>query len=48
MYFDISWDEVAEYAVASEVRFYQSYDSRPPAEGQNSDYGIVTSLGYTF
>lgn len=31
-----------------EVSFYQSYDSRPPEQGQNSDYGIVTSLGYTF
>jgi putative salt-induced outer membrane protein YdiY len=31
-----------------EISFYNSYDSRPPEEGENSDYGIVTSLGYTF
>lgn len=31
-----------------ELSFYNSYDSRPPEEGEKNDYGIVTSLGYTF
>jgi putative salt-induced outer membrane protein YdiY len=31
-----------------EISFYNSYDSRPPEEGETNDYGIVTSLGYTF
>jgi hypothetical protein len=31
-----------------DLSFYQSYDSEPPDEGQSSDYGIVTSLGYSF
>lgn len=31
-----------------EISFYDSYDSRPPAEGEKNDYGIVTSVGYTF
>lgn len=31
-----------------ELSFYDSYDSRPPDEGETNDYGIVTSLGYTF
>jgi putative salt-induced outer membrane protein YdiY len=31
-----------------ELSYYQSYDSRPPEAGEKSDYGIVTSLGYTF
>jgi putative salt-induced outer membrane protein YdiY len=31
-----------------DLSFYQSYDSEPPEEGQTSDYGIVTSLGYSF
>jgi hypothetical protein len=31
-----------------ELSFYDSYDSRPPDEGEKNDYGIVTSLGYTF
>lgn len=32
-----------------ELRFWGSYDSEPPSEATTkSDYGIVTSLGYTF
>jgi len=31
-----------------EISVYDSYDSDPPEEGENNDYGIVTSLGYTF
>jgi hypothetical protein len=31
-----------------EVSFYGSYDSQPPDVGAETDYGIVTSLGYTF
>jgi len=31
-----------------EVSFYNSYDSRPPVQGRTNDYGIVTSVGYTF
>jgi putative salt-induced outer membrane protein YdiY len=32
----------------AELSFYDSYDSRPPDEGEKNDYGIVTSLGYSF
>lgn len=32
-----------------ELRLYGSYDSKPPSEtSQKSDYGAVTSLGYSF
>lgn len=31
-----------------EISVYDSYDSEPPEEGEENDYGIVTSLGYTF
>jgi len=31
-----------------EISVYDSYDSEPPEEGARNDYGIVTSLGYTF
>jgi len=32
-----------------ELRMYGSYDSKPPGEAtENSDYGLVTSLGYSF
>ncbi|MBL8201577.1 MAG: DUF481 domain-containing protein [Chromatiales bacterium] len=31
-----------------EISVYDSYDSEPPEEGEKNDYGIVTSLGYTF
>jgi hypothetical protein len=32
-----------------ELKFYGSYDSRPPSEDtEKSDYGVVTSLGYSF
>jgi hypothetical protein len=31
-----------------ELSLYDSYDSEPPEEGEKNDYGIVTSLGYTF
>jgi putative salt-induced outer membrane protein YdiY len=31
-----------------EISVYDSYDSEPPEEGEQNDYGIVTSLGYTF
>jgi len=31
-----------------ELSVYDSYDSRPPEDGTENDYGIVTSLGYTF
>ncbi len=31
-----------------ELSVYDSYDSRPPEDGTGNDYGIVTSLGYTF
>jgi hypothetical protein len=31
-----------------ELSVYDSYDSDPPIEGENNDYGVVTSLGYTF
>jgi putative salt-induced outer membrane protein YdiY len=31
-----------------ELSVYDSYDSKPPDDGETNDYGIVTSLGYTF
>ena len=31
-----------------DLSFYQSYDSDPPTEGETTDYGFVTSLGYKF
>lgn len=31
-----------------EISVYDSYDSEPPEDGEKNDYGIVTSLGYTF
>ncbi len=31
-----------------EISVYDSYDSQPPDDGEKNDYGIVTSLGYTF
>jgi hypothetical protein len=32
-----------------ELKLYGSYDSKPPIAGaERSDYGVVTSLGYTF
>ncbi len=31
-----------------ELSVYDTYDSDPPEEGEKNDYGIVTSLGYTF
>ncbi len=31
-----------------ELSAYGSWDNRPPDVGENTDYGIVTSLGYTF
>ncbi|MCM2312321.1 MAG: DUF481 domain-containing protein [Steroidobacteraceae bacterium] len=32
-----------------ELKLYGSYDSQPPSEGtEKSDYGLVTSLGYSF
>jgi putative salt-induced outer membrane protein YdiY len=31
-----------------ELSFYDSWDSKPPVEGEKNDYGIVTSLGYSF
>jgi putative salt-induced outer membrane protein YdiY len=32
-----------------ELKFYGSYDSQPPSENtEKSDYGVVTSLGYSF
>ena len=31
-----------------EISLYESYDSDPPEEGENNDWGIVTGLGYTF
>jgi len=31
-----------------ELSVYDSYDSKPPEDGAENDYGIVTSLGYTF
>lgn len=32
-----------------DLSFYQSYDSDPPdVEAENTDYGVITSLGYSF
>jgi hypothetical protein len=31
-----------------ELNFYGSHDSRPPENGEKSDYGFVTGLGYSF
>ncbi len=31
-----------------ELSVYDSYDSQPPEEGGENDYGIVTGLGFTF
>ena len=31
-----------------EISIYDSYDSKPPENGEKNDYGIVTGLGYTF
>lgn len=31
-----------------EISIYDSYDSKPPEEGEKNDYGVVTGLGYTF
>ena len=31
-----------------QLSFYDSYDSRPPEEGTQNDYGVVTSLGYSY
>jgi hypothetical protein len=32
-----------------EIRLYGTYDSQPPTEDvEKSDYGFVTSLGYSF
>jgi hypothetical protein len=32
-----------------ELKLYGSYDSKPPSEDtEKSDYGVVTSLGYSF
>jgi putative salt-induced outer membrane protein YdiY len=31
-----------------ELSVYDSYDSKPPEDGEKNDYGIVTGLGYTF
>ena len=31
-----------------DISFYGSYDNEPPEEGEKSDYGVVTSLGYSF
>jgi Protein of unknown function, DUF481 len=31
-----------------EFSLYDTYDNEPPDEGEENDYGIVTSLGYTF
>jgi hypothetical protein len=31
-----------------DISFYESYDSDPPSEGETTDYGVVTSLGYKF
>jgi putative salt-induced outer membrane protein YdiY len=31
-----------------ELSLYDTYDSKPPEDGTSNDYGIVTSLGYTF
>lgn len=31
-----------------DLSFYGQYDSEPPDTGQETDYGLVTSLGYSF
>lgn len=31
-----------------ELSLYDTWDSEPPEEGEENDYGIVTSLGYSF
>lgn len=31
-----------------ELSLYDTWDSEPPDEGEENDYGIVTSLGYSF
>jgi putative salt-induced outer membrane protein YdiY len=31
-----------------ELSVYDTYDTDPPEEGEKNDYGIVTSLGYSF
>lgn len=31
-----------------ELSVYYSWDNEPPEEGEKTDYGLVTSLGYTF
>ena len=31
-----------------DISLYESYDSDPPTDGETTDYGIVTSLGYKF
>lgn len=31
-----------------ELSVYDTYDTEPPLEGEKNDYGIVTSLGYSF
>jgi hypothetical protein len=31
-----------------ELSVYDSYDNKPPEDGTENDYGIVTSLGYSF
>lgn len=31
-----------------EISLYNSYDNEPAAGGTSNDWGIVTSLGYTF
>jgi hypothetical protein len=42
----LSREIVTDFTVGTTV--YYSYDSKPPEEGAKNDYGIVTSLGYTF
>lgn len=43
-----SWRQELITDLFVELSLYDSYDSDPPAEGEKNDYGIVTSLGYTF
>jgi putative salt-induced outer membrane protein YdiY/small nuclear ribonucleoprotein (snRNP)-like protein len=31
-----------------ELSLYETYNSNPPADGNSNDWGLVTSLGYTF
>ena len=31
-----------------EISIYDSWDRKPPEDGEKNDYGIVTGLGYTF